>query len=558
MSIWKNPARLAAPLVLVAGGLVIGLVVGGGQTAIGTETQQATNAVMDSADSRLADMVPQAAFVNVADSVGPTVVFIEAARAQENPHAEGQGQDQNGRFQDFFEDFFGRQPELDEEERQEGDGDGADDFDFQNEARSQGSGVLISADGYILTNAHVVAQLNPRDRSMDLASRVQVTLQDDRLYEAEIVGADLGTDIALLKIDGRRLPYAQLGDSDQLRVGEWVMAIGAPFGLQNTVSAGIVSAIGRANLQGMLTPYQDFVQTDAAINPGNSGGPLVNLHGEIIGINTAIATGGGFNPSFNGVGFAVPVNMARRVTDQLREHGRVIRGYLGVQVQALGRDQRDAYDLAPRARGAIVSSVNEGGPADVAGVEEGDIVIGVDGDRLEGQQDFLQRIADHGPGDSVELEVVRPAAPDGETDRSIVVTLTERPPESEILSERFGFGANDAPEEQPEEESPFDLESSSAESLGFRVTALTNPLRRQLEIPAAIDGVVVTDVAEASPAARVGIQPGDVIRRVRSNVESVEQFDTEIGGFGPGDAVPLRVYSRRQGASVFLALRMPR
>ena len=557
MSIWRRPAGVAASLFLVASGLVVGLAVGGGQTAIGTETQQATNAVMDSADSHLADMVPQAAFVEVADSVGPTVVFIEATRAQEQSPGNGQGRGQNRRFQDFFEDFFGSQPELDEEEGQEGD-DGGDDFGFENEARSQGSGVLISADGYILTNAHVVATLDARAATMELARRVQVTLQDDRLYEAEIVGADLGTDIALLKIDGRRLPYAPLGDSERLRVGEWVMAIGAPFGLQNTVSAGIVSAIGRANLQGMLTPYQDFVQTDAAINPGNSGGPLVNLRGEIIGINTAIATGGGFNPSFNGVGFAVPVNMARRVTDQLREHGRVIRGYLGVQVQALGRDQRDAYDLAPRDRGAIVSSVNEGGPADVAGVEEGDIVVGLDGERLEGQQDFLQRIANHGPGDEVQLDVVRPAAADGNTDRTIAVTLTERPPEPEILAERFGFGADNGPEEQPREDEPLDLESSSAEALGFRVTAMTGELRRQLEIPSDIDGVVVTDVTQASHAARVGIQPGDVIRRVRTNVESVEQFDTEIGEFSPGDAVPLRVYSRRQRASVFLALRVPR
>jgi len=558
MSIWKTPARLAAPLVFVAAGLVIGLAVGGGQTANGTEPQQATNAAVDSTDSRLADMVPQAAFVEVAHSVGPTVVFIEAIRAQNPAHGADQGQGQNDRFQEFFDDFFGRQPVPDQEEDGQDDGEDGDDFDFQNEARSQGSGVLISADGYILTNAHVVAQLNPRDRSMELARRVQVTLQDDRLYDAEIVGADLGTDIALLKIDGRRLPYAPLGDSEQLRVGEWVMAIGAPFGLQNTVSAGIVSAIGRAGLNGMLTPYQDFVQTDAAINPGNSGGPLVNLRGEIIGINTAIATGGGFNPSFNGVGFAVPVNMARRVTDQLREHGRVIRGYLGVTVRDLDRVSRDAYDLGPRTRGAIVQTVNEGGPADVAGVEAGDIVIGVDGERLEGQQDFLQRIANHGPGDEVELEVVRPAAPDGDTDQTIAVTLTERPPEPEILAQQFGFGEDNAPEEQPEDEAPLDLESSSALALGFRVTALTNALRNQLEIPSNVDGVVVTDVAESSPAARVGIQPGDVIRRVRTNVESVEQFDAEIGEFGPGDAVPLRVYSRRQGASGFLALRMPR
>ncbi len=557
MSIWRKPARLVAPLILVAGGLVVGLALGGGQTAIGTETQQATNAVMDSADPRLADMVPQAAFVEVADSVGPAVVFIEATRVQESPHGQPEGQGQNRRFQDFFEDFFGRRPELDEDEEQGDEGEG-DNFGFQNEARSQGSGVLISADGYILTNAHVVAQLDPRERALDLASHVQVTMQDDRLYDAEIIGADLGTDIALLKIDGRRLPHAPFGDSEQLRVGEWVMAIGAPFGLQNTVSAGIVSAIGRASLQGMLTPYQDFVQTDAAINPGNSGGPLVNLHGEIIGINTAIATGGGFNPSFNGVGFAVPVNMARRVTDQLREHGRVIRGYLGVSVQELDRDRRDAYDLAPRVRGAIIQSVNEGGPAEAAGVEEGDLVIGVDGDRLEGQQDFLQRIANHGPGDEVELEVVRPTETDADRDLSITVQLTERPPESEVLSQQFSFAGGGAPDEQPPVEEPEHVESSSAQALGFRVTDLTREVRRQFEIPDNIVGVVVTHVAEVSPAARIGIAPGDVIRRVRTNIEGVEQFDAEIGEFGPGDAVPLRVYSHRTGTSNFLAVRIPR
>jgi serine protease Do len=553
----KKPTRLVASLALVAGGLVLGLALGTGQTATGTEPQQATNAAI-SPDAPLAEMVPQAAFVDVAEHVGPAVVFIEATRPQEAQAGPGQGQ--NGRFQDFFEDFFGRQPQP----QNEGEGgapdeniEPEDDFNFQNEARSQGSGVLISDDGYVLTNAHVVAQLDPRAAEMELASHVQVTLQDDRLYDAEIIGADLGTDIALLKIDGRRLPFAAFGDSERLQVGEWVMAIGAPFGLQNTVSAGIVSAIGRANLQGMLTPYQNFVQTDAAINPGNSGGPLVNLRGEIIGINTAIATGGGFNPSFNGVGFAVPVNMARRVMEQLREHGRVIRGYLGVSVQRLTRDMREALDLGTR-RGAIVATVNEGGPADLAGLQETDVVIGMDGERLEGQQDFLQRIAGHGPGDVVELEVVRPSAVDGETNRTITVTLTVRPSEAEILAEQLGFAGNVVPDEAPPEEDRADLESTSALALGLRVTELTGELRRQLEIPDDIDGVIVTDVAEASPAAQVGIAAGDVIRRVRTNIDSVDQFDREIGGFSPGDAVPLRVYSRRQGNSVFLALRIPR
>jgi serine protease Do len=549
MTTWTKPARLLASAGLVTGGLVLGLALGSGQTAIGTEPQQASPAVNET-DSRLADMVPQAAFVDVAEGLGPAVVFIEASRPQE-----AQSEGQNQRFQDFFEDFFGRQP--DSEEFEEEDGEEQDNFGFQNEARSQGSGVLVSPDGYVLTNAHVIAQLNPREQSMDLATRVQVTLQDDRLFDARIVGADLGTDIALLKVEGQQLPFARLGDSEELRVGEWVMAIGAPFGLQNTVSAGIVSAIGRANLAGMFTPYQDFVQTDAAINPGNSGGPLVNLEGQVIGINTAIATNGGFNPSFNGVGFAVPINMARRVMDQLREHGRVIRGYLGVQVQALTRDGRDAWNLPPRTGGAIVSSVNAGGPADRAGLQEGDIVIGMSGDRLESQQDFLQRIANHGPGDAVELQVVRPTR-DGSDTLEITVTLTERPDEAAILSEQFGFAREDESDDSTRDDEPEELESSSADALGLRVTEMTVRLRRQLDIPADIEGVVVTDVAPNSPAARSGIEPGDVIRRVRGNIESVEQFDAEIGEFSGGDAVPLRVYSRRTGASAFLALRMPR
>jgi len=228
-----------------------------------------------------------------------------------------------------------------------------------------------------------------------------------------------------------------------------------------------------------------------------------------------------------------------------------------VSVQALDRDQREAYDLGTR-RGAIVATVNEGGPAEAAGIEEGDLVIGMDGARLEGQQDFLQRIAGHSPGDEVALEVVRPTAADGEMDRSITVTLTLRPSEAEVLSEQFGFASNLPAEEAPSEADPRELESSSALSLGLRVTALTGELRRQLEIPSDIDGVVVSDVAEASPAAQAGIAAGDVIMRIRTNITGVDQFDTEIGGFSPGDAVPLRLFSRRAGNSVFLALRIPR
>jgi serine protease Do len=328
------------------------------------------------------------------------------------------------------------------------------------------------------------------------------------------------------------------------------MAIGAPFGLQNTVSAGIVSALGRANLTGMQTNYQDFVQTDAAINPGNSGGPLVNLNGEIIGINTAIASSGGFSPGFSGVGFAVPSNIAHRVTDQLREHGRVIRGYLGVSVQVLSRDMREAYDLDPRTRGAIISGVNDGGPAQVAGVEVGDIVIALDGERLRSQQDFLQRIASHLPGEKVELTVLR-----GDTERDVVVTLTERPDEAEVLASQLGINApsRDRGEEEGDAETTF-----SMRRLGLNVTELTSRLADQLQLDSSIQGVVITDVAPNSPAARAGLSQGDVILRVARNaVTSPDDLAAAMSEYGPGDVMPLYVFVRSQDSALFLPLRIP-
>lgn len=536
MTHWSQARRLVTSAGLIAAGLVLGVALAGASAATGTLPQETQPTRMGDSTAAMADMVPQGAFVRVAEELSPTVVFIEAERPAERVAGNG--------FDRFF-DFFGRGA-PDPEEEEDPDMPGFDDL-----RTSQGSGVIVSADGYIITNAHVVASFNTRTGEMDTATGVTVTLSDEMTYDAEIVGADLGTDIALLKIDAQGLRYARIGNSENLRVGEWVMAIGAPFGLQNTVSAGIVSALGRANLSGMQTNYQDFVQTDAAINPGNSGGPLVNLNGEIIGINTAIASSGGFSPGFSGVGFAVPSNLARKVTDQLRDHGRVIRGYLGVNVQLLSRDMREAYDLDPRTRGAIISGVNEGGPADVAGVEVGDIVIALDGDRLRSQQDFLQRIASHMPGEQVELTVVR-----GETERDIVVTLTERPAEEEVLASQLGIGSRTP--ERAEEEGDGRTTSSTMRTLGLGVAELTTRLREQLQLDAGIEGVVVTDVAASSPAARAGLSQGDVILRVaRQSVTTVEELAAAMSDYGPGDVMPLYVFVRSQDSALFLPIRIP-
>ncbi len=544
MNIWNRIGRVGATATLVGVGLLVGLAAAGVAPAVGTEPQEAQTAVVS--DAPMADMVPQGLFVEVAEDTSRAVVFIEAERPQEQRTA-------GGRFNDFFDNFFGRdRPQEEQQEPEE------DEFQFEDRARSQGSGVLVSADGYVLTNAHVVAMLNTETAATDLASSVRVTMADDRVYDATIVGADLGTDIALLKIDARRLPFAPLGDSDLVRVGEWVMAIGAPFGLQNTVSAGIVSALGRANLVGRAqTAYQDFVQTDAAINPGNSGGPLVNLRGEVVGINTAIATGGGLNPSFSGVGFAVPANLAGRVMEQLREHGHIIRGYLGVTVQNLSRDLIDGYDLDPMLRGAIINTVTPDGPALEAGVEPGDIVIGTDDTPLESQADFLQRVANKAPGDEIVLNVLRNDE-DGYADVDVPVMLTERPDEAEILVSRLNGGRNgrnngDDPDARDE------AGEMGALKLGLRVTELDERLSRQLNIPSEIEGVVVTAVAPNSPSARAGLDQGDVIRRVgRVRISSLEEFDAAISAYGGGDAVSIYFYSSRTGNSVFAAMRVPR
>ncbi len=541
MSIW-NRTGLATTATLIGVGLLLGLSVAGVAPAVGTVTQQTQNAVVS--DARMPDMVPQGLFVDVADETSRAVVFIEAERPQRQ-------QARGSRFNDFFDNFFGRDRESDEEEPEQ------DEFQFEDRARSQGSGVLVTADGYILTNAHVVAVLNTDTAATDLASSVRVTLADDQIFEASIIGADLGTDIALLKIDARRLPFVPLGDSDLVRVGEWVMAIGAPFGLQNTVSAGIVSALGRANLGGMAqTAYQNFVQTDAAINPGNSGGPLVNLRGEVVGINTAIATGGGFNPTFSGVGFAVPANLAGRVMDQLLAHGHIIRGYLGVTVQQLSRDLIEGYELDPMVRGAIINTVTPDGPALEAGVEPGDIVVGTDGVPLESQPDFLQRVANKAPGEQIVLNVLRNDE-DGYAEVDVPVVLTERPDEAEILVGRLngGRGGND----RDERDSPDDRGSMSGRRLGLRVIELTGRLTRQLDIPSEVEGVVVTGVAPNSPAARAGLDQGDVIRRVgRVSITSIDEFDDAISAYDDGDAVSIYFYDSSSGSSIFAALRMPR
>ncbi len=333
----------------------------------------------------------------------------------------------------------------------------------------QGSGFVISDDGLILTNNHVV----------DGADEVEVTFQDGRKYEARIVGTDSRTDVALIDIEADGLQHLELGSSDDLRVGDWVMAIGNPFGLSHTVTVGIVSAKGRVLHAG---PYDDFIQTDAAINPGNSGGPLFDMQGRVVGINTAII------PAADGIGFAIPIDMVKDILPDLKETGRVARGWIGVTVQPLTPELREAMDLDVD-HGALVADVSEDGPASEAGIEPGDVIVELDGERIDDTTDLVRTVGRHHPDEKVEVVVIR----DGKR-KKLKVKLGERPDE-----QLLAMGLHGAPR--------------ADEGLG-------------LKLQDGPDGVVVTQVDPESEAAKV-LEEGDVIvaidrRRVRSAAEALK------------------------------------
>ena len=351
-------------------------------------------------------------------------------------------------FDEFFNNFFGRMPR-------------------EQKRKSLGSGFIVSSDGYILTNSHVVEK----------ADEVTVTLLDKEEFRAKVVGTDPKIDIALIKIDAKKaLTYVALGDSDKLEVGEWVVAIGNPFGLGHTVTAGIVSAKGRIIGSG---PYDDFIQTDASINPGNSGGPLFNLKGEVVGINTAIIQGG------QGIGFATPIQLAKSVLEQLREKGKVTRGWLGVYIQRLTPEAAENLGISGR-RGALVSDVTSGGPAEKAGIRSGDVIVGFNGKEIRDEHDLPQVVAAVTPGKAVDVRLLRDA-------KEVTVTVTIAEMEGEPGKPA---GTHDLPKD-----------------LGLAVQDITPEIAKRLEIENT-KGVVVAGVEEGSPAEEAGFREGDVVRAI--------------------------------------------
>jgi serine protease Do len=380
------------------------------------------------------------------------------------------------------------------------------------ERRGEGSGVIVSKDGYIITNNHVV----------DGADELTVRLSDQRELKAEVVGTDPESDVAVLKVDADHLVPAHLGDSTAIEVGDWVVAVGDPFGLDHTVTAGIISAKGRGNMG--LATFENFIQTDAAINPGNSGGPLVDLDGQVIGINTAITTQTGGSL---GIGFAIPSNMVQNVFDGILKHGKVERGWLGIVIQPLTPDLAKSFGYEGH-NGALVGEVVAGGPAAEAGLEAGDIIVEFDGKPVDSSRDLQLAVAADPPNKKISLEAFR----NGKT-RQFDVRLGERPSPEQMRTGTY----------QPE----------ASPSFGLIVEELTPELAARLDLEDQ-HGVVVAQLEPGGPAEEAGLQPGDLIVEVgNTRVNSVQDYEDAMSRLAKSDSIRLRV--RSGDASRFVILK---
>jgi serine protease Do len=493
-------------------GLVAALLVGGG---LGWTLTSAAKPVLGAARAVTLSVAaePQAAgasgaltqgFADVVEPILPAVVNIQTTssvqltRQQRNPLP---NLPDDPFFRRFFGDPFGN----------------GDDQQPQRRERGLGSGVIISPEGYILTNNHVVEN----------ATDITVQLNDKRQMKGKLIGTDPRSDLAVVQIQATGLTAMKLGDSSKLRVGDLVLAIGNPFGFDETVTMGIVSATGRRNAE--ITPpqgYADFIQTDAAINPGNSGGALVNARGELIGLNTAIYSGNGGNL---GIGFAIPVNMARGIMEQILKTGKVSRGYLGIVIQPVNADLAQAFRL-PSTDGALIGDVSADSPGAKAGLQRGDVVVGLNGQAVTDPEDLRLRVSQMAPGTTVKLDILRDAQK-----KQMTATLMELPE----TVERAGAGRNNGP-------TPAD-----AALEGLQVSALTADIAQQLNLPAGVRGVVVTSVDPDSKAAEAGLQRGDVIQEVNhKQVTSVEQFRAAVRDAGNAPILLLVNHGGQTGYSV--------
>ena len=438
------------------------------------------------------------AFHNVGKTVTPSVVYVQVEMS--GGESESESQDDPGQF---FRRFFGP------------------DFKFDMPKRGPevgaGSGVIITANGYILTNNHVVANSKKNG--------IKVQLSDTREFKAKLVGTDKYTDLAVIKIEAENLPAAALGNSDDVEVGHIVFAIGAPLGLKSTMTQGIVSALGRnIGIIGDAYGIENFIQTDAAVNPGNSGGPLVNINGEVIGINTAIAT---TNARYQGYSFAIPLNLAKQVATDIIKYGKFRRGFLGVQIRQVDAVYAKAAGL-DKTQGVAVETVTKNQAGDKAGIEYGDIILSVDGKDVNSTQELQTSIASKHPGSIVTLKVWR--------EKKIIekkVTLGSRDEEGEEISEKVG-------DRNGESDTEHDAEKVvTVKEIGVTVKAIDAKMKKQYDVE---KGVVIADIDDLSAAQERGLKKGDVVTDIGDQkISTPDQFDKSIKKLKPGDAVMLRV-----------------
>lgn len=442
-------------------------------------------------------------FTDLVEKQGPAVVNISTSQVLKTPRFNHPFPlDENDPAFDFFRHFMPRQlPGMPREYKRE----------------SLGSGFIISPDGYILTNAHVI----------DGADEVLVRLTDKREFKAKVIGADKKTDIALIKIDAGGLPVVRLGDPDNLRVGEWVVAIGAPFGFDNSVTAGIVSAKGRSLPQENYVP---FIQTDVAINPGNSGGPLFNMKGEVVGVNSQIYSRSG---GYMGLSFAIPIDLAMDVQSQLRTSGHVSRGRIGVVIQEVTKELADSFGLA-KPQGALVASVEKGSPADKAGVEAGDVILKFDGKTVAESADLPRMVGSTKPGTRSRLEIWRKG-----TTKDLGLTIGEIPADDQAAAKPGARGKDGA--------------GASGNRLGLVLSELTAEQKQQLGLD---HGLIVEDLRGS--AVRGDLRPGDVLlalinRGAQTELKSAEQFNVLLGKLDKAATITLLV--RRGDAQTFITIK---
>lgn len=463
----------------------------------------ATPLLAPTAQAQATQVLPD--FADLAERAGPAVVNIRttarvAANAGALPFPDI---DENDPMYEFFRRFFPNPP-------QQGPRQGPNQGPRRDVPRGLGSGFIISADGYVLTNAHVV----------EGADDITVTLADRREFKGKVMGADRRTDVALVKIEATGLPSIKIGDPNKIRVGEWVAAIGSPFGLENTVTAGIVSA--KARETGEFLP---FIQTDVAVNPGNSGGPLLNMRGEVIGINSQIFTTSG---GYNGISFAIPIDEAMNVQQQLRAGGRVIRGRIGVGIEGVSREVAEAIGLGAPPRGAMVNSVEKDGPAAKAGLEPGDVILRFDGRAIERSSDLPRIVGGTKPGTNSTLTVFRKGA-----QRDLKVQVAEMP--------------QDRPRNARTTETP--KPAAPANALGLGVSDVSAEKMKEL----GIKGGIQVDAVDGL-AASAGLRPGDIITQMNStDVQNARQFNEAVAKLDPKKDVAVLV--RRGEASRYVIIR---